>query len=389
MNNQYLMNTYARFDVIFEKGIGSKLYDTKGREYIDFVAGVAVNCLGHNHPVIVNALAEQSKMLMHVSNLYWNVPQLELAEMLGSHSKHDKVFFCNSGTEAVESAVKLARKYGRSKGEGKYQLLYMENSFHGRTMGALAVTGQEKYQASFMPLMEGVEMVKFNSAEDLTQKMNDGVCGVIIEPIQGEGGVLPASKEFLETARKLCDQYDALLIYDEVQCGIGRTGKLFAYEMYGIVPDILCIAKGLGGGFPIGAMMAVKKAADAFVPGDHGCTFGGNPLACAVSLAVLKELIYGGIIEKVEGKSRYIIEKMNVLIKEYKNIEGIQGMGLMLGIRLESDSKVFVEKCFERGLLTVGAGKNVVRLVPPLNVGEDEIDEAMLIIREVLEETKA
>jgi len=387
MSKSNIMNTYGRFDVVLEKGKGTKVYDTDGKEYLDFVAGVAVNCLGHNHPAIINALMEQSNKLMHVSNLYWNIPQMELAEKLVSHSNHHQVFFCNSGTEAVETAVKLARKYGKTNGDSeKNQLLYMDNSFHGRTMGALAVTGQGKYQKSFTPLMDGVQAVKFNDMDDLTKKMNKNVCAVIIEPIQGEGGIIPAQKDFLERARTLCDDYDALLIYDEVQCGIGRTGKLFAYENSGIIPDVICMAKGLGGGFPIGAVLAVEKAANAFTPGDHGCTYGGNPLACAVSCAVLEELISGGVIEKVEAKSQYIIDKINELKDKYSNIQGIQGMGLMLGITLSTDTKQFVEKCFHKGLLVVGAGQNVVRLVPPLNVTMEELDAALHIIEEVLED---
>ena len=388
MNKKHMMNTYARFDVVFEKGVGTKLYDIQGNEYLDFVAGGAVNCLGHSHPAIVHALEKQSKQLIHVSNLYWNNPQLKLAEKLVEHSSPDnQVFFCNSGTEAIETAVKLARKYGKVKGNlEKVQLLYMDNSFHGRTLGALAVTGQEKYQKAFKPLMEGVGCVKFNDVEDLTNKMNDKVCGLLIEPIQGEGGILPAQQQFLEKARELCDQFDALLIYDEVQCGIGRTGKLFAYENSGVVPDVVCMAKGLGGGFPIGAVMAAQKASAAFEPGDHGCTFGGNPLACGVGLAVLEELIKGGIIDGVQAKSQYIIEKVNTLMDKYNVIKGIQGMGLMLGISFDTEPKQFVTKCFDKGLLLVGAGHNVVRLVPPLNVTMEELDAALKIMEEVLEE---
>ena len=387
MSKVNMMNTYGRFDILLENGEGTFVYDVNGKEYLDFVAGVAVNCLGHSHPVVINALKEQSSKIMHVSNLYWNVPQLELAEKLVQYSEQDKVFFCNSGTEATETAIKLARKYGKVSGNPeKYQILYMENSFHGRTMGALAVTGQEKYQKSFTPLMEGIQAVRFNDIEDLVKKMNSNVCGIILEPIQGEGGIVSVQKEFLNKVKELCHEYDALLIYDEVQCGIGRTGKLFAYEKYGVVPDVVCMAKGLGGGFPIGAVLAVEKAAKAFEPGDHGCTFGGNPLACAVSLAVLKELIEGGVIEKVEEKSLYIIDKVNNFKMKYGLVKGIQGMGLMLGMVLGSNTKEFIGKCMDKGLLLVGAGQDVVRIVPPLNVSYKEIDKALSIMEEALNE---
>ncbi len=389
MNKTNIMNTYARFNAVLDYGEGTFVYDVEGKEYLDFVAGIAVNCLGHNHPAIINAINEQSKKLMHISNLYWNKPQLELAKILVENSEHDQVFFCNSGTEATEIALKLARKYGKINGsKEKSQILYMENSFHGRTMGALSITGQEKYQKSFTPLMGGVEAVSFNNIDDLTKKMNDKVCGVILEPIQGEGGIVSAEKDFLEKAKELCKTYDALLIYDEVQCGVGRTGKLFAYEKYGVVPDVVCMAKGLGGGFPIGAVIATKKAAESFEPGDHGCTFGGNPLACAVSHAVLKELIDGGIIEKVDAKSLYFIEKINELKEKHDVIKGVQGMGLLLGIVLSSNIKEFIGKCMEKGLLLVGAGQNVVRIVPPLTVSYEEIDKAVDIMREVLSEMK-
>ncbi len=382
-----IMNTYNRFDIIFERGIGTKVYDSHGKEYLDFVSGIAVNCLGHSHPAIIKALAEQSKNLIHVSNLYWNNKQLELAEKLVAYSDHDQVFFCNSGTEAIETALKLARKYGKIKGKkGKNQILYMGNSFHGRTMGALAVTGQEKYQKDFMPLMEGVKSVRFNDIEDLKNKIDENTCGVILEPIQGEGGIIPADTMFLKEARRLCDEKDALLLFDEVQCGIGRTGNLFAYQSFGVIPDIICMAKGLGGGFPIGATLANQKAASAFTVGDHGCTFGGNPLACAVSLAVLDELVNKGIIEEIGEKSHYIIAKIKKLQEKYDVLYGIQGKGLLLGMKMNGESQKFISKCFQKRLLLVGAGKNVVRILPPLNVTIKEIDTAIEIIEEALNE---
>ncbi|MFZ5969775.1 MAG: aspartate aminotransferase family protein [Bacillota bacterium] len=387
MSKENLMNTYGRFDVVFEKGLGTKVYDVNGKEYLDFVSGVAVNCLGHSHPIIAKTLAEQSQQLIHVSNLYWNTKQLALAKKLADHTDHQRVFFCNSGTEAVETALKLARKYGKTNGhENKTEILYMDNSFHGRSMGALAVTGQQKYQKAFMPLMKGVTSVKFNDIEDLKSKMNENVCGIILEPVQGEGGIVPVEKSFLQEVRALCDAYDALLLFDEVQCGIGRTGELFAYQNFGVIPDVISMAKGLGGGFPIGATLATEKAASAYAPGDHGCTFGGNPLACAVGLAVLEELIDGGVIKGVTETGQYLTGKIEELKNKYEGIEGVQGMGLMLGIKLSIETKKVVNKAFEKGLLLVGAGENVVRILPPLNVTKEEIDQAIAILGEVFQE---
>ncbi len=321
MGKEYLMESYSRFDVNFEKGIGTKLYDTEGNEYLDFVAGVAVNCLGHCHPAIVKALDEQSKKLIHVSNLYWTPTQTQLAEKLVALSDHNTVFFCNSGTEANETAIKIARKYGKLTGDAqKHEIITMENSFHGRTLGSLTITGQKKYQKDFMPLMGGVKSVKFNDIDDLEKNISEKTCAVIIEPIQGEGGIINADIEFLMKAKKLCEEYNALLIFDEVQCGIGRTGELFAYKSFGVTPDIVCLAKGLGGGFPIGAVLANKKAS-IFKPGDHGCTFGGNPLGCAVSLAVLKELTENKVLEGVKERETTFKDGIEKLASEYSFIK--------------------------------------------------------------------
>ncbi|QCX34434.1 aspartate aminotransferase family protein [Caloramator sp. E03] len=385
MSECHIMNTYNRFDVVFEKGFGCRVYDVNGKEYIDFVSGVAVNCLGHCHPVIVNALKEQSQKLIHISNLYYNKPQIELAEKIISLSNHKSVFFCNSGTEATEAALKLARKYGKLKGgNSKNKIIYMKNSFHGRTLGALSVTGQLKYQMDFMPLIPEVIPVSFNDIDEIEKVMNENTCAVILEPIQGEGGIISANKDYLIKVRELCDKFDALLIFDEVQCGIGRTGKFFAYENFGVIPDVVCLAKGLGGGFPIGAIIANEKADVAFVKGDHGSTFGGNPLACAVSLSVLNELISSKIIENVNTLSKYLVDKLYNIKNKYGLIDEIKGIGLLLGISLKVDVKNFVNKCFENGLLLVSAGSNTVRLLPPLNISFDDIDCAIDIIEKTI-----
>ncbi len=387
MSKENIMNTYGRFPINLERGIGTKVYTVEGTEYLDFVSGVAANCLGHSHPALAKAISEQSQKLMHVSNIYWNVNQIKLAEKLTKYSDHDRVFFCNSGTEAIETALKLARKYGKVNGnENKNEIIFMENSFHGRTLGALAVTGQSKYQKDFTPLMNGIKSSKFNDIKDIEAKVNENTCAVILEPVQGEGGILPAEEEFLKKVRELCDKYDALLIFDEVQTGVGRLGTLFGYQSYGVIPDVVCSSKGLGGGFPIGAAIATEKAASAFVPGDHGCTFGGNPLACSASLAVLEELIDNGIIKEVDEKSKYIIDKINILKEKYEAIDGVQGKGLLLGLRVNIDPKVIINKCFEKNMLLIGAGKNIIRILPPLNVTTEEIDKALSILEEALEE---
>lgn len=389
MSKEKILNTYSRFDITAVEGKGCLIYDKDGREYLDFVSGVAVNCLGHCHPTIVKTIQEQSSKLMHVSNLYWNQQQMDLADKLCQLSGLEGAFFCNSGTEAVEAAVKFSRKYGKLKGGLlKHKIIYMDNSFHGRTLGALSVTGQEKYQKDFMPLIPGVKSVEFNNIEKLKAEMNFYVCAVIIEPIQGEGGIIEAQKSFLEEAKKLCEKYDALLIYDEVQCGIGRLGSLFAFEKFGVVPDLVCMAKGLGGGFPIGAVVASKKVAESIAYGDHGSTFGGNPLACSIALSILKELLENGVLTNVEHMSQYLIGKLQGLKDKHSSIKDIHGMGLLVGLKLSIDTKTFINQCIEKGLLLVGAGADVVRLLPPLNIEADYIDKAVDIIDSVLDKCR-
>ncbi|MDP4177609.1 MAG: aspartate aminotransferase family protein [Bacillota bacterium] len=390
MSKNNFMNTYGRFDVVFEKGNGCRLYDVNGNEYIDFISGVAVNCLGHSNPAIVKTISEQSATLMHISNYFWSTKLLELAEKLCSYSDHQQLFFCNSGTEAVEVGLKLARKYGRLKGgENKNEIIYMNNSFHGRTMGALSVTGQGKYQDNFRPLIGNVKEVKFNDIESIKSVISENTCGVIIEPIQGEGGINPVDKKYIKELRALCDKYDVLLIFDEVQCGMGRTGKLFAYQQFDVIPDVICMAKGIAGGFPMGAALATEKAGSAFVPGDHGNTFGGNPLACSVSLTVLHEIMEGGVLENVNEKSKYFINSLNKLKEKHSVIKEVKGMGLLLGISVSINPKDIIDKCFENKLLLTRAGSDVIRLLPPLNVEEEYIDKAVEIIDKVITEIEA
>lgn len=387
MSKSNIMNTYGRFDVIFEKGKGARIFDSNGKEYIDFVSGVAVNCLGHSNDKIVNTIKTQAEKLMHISNYYWNQNAMDLAGKLCENTDHQKVFFCNSGTESIETALKLSRKYGRTVGtDEKSEIIYMDNSFHGRTMGSLSVTGQPKYQKQFKPLIGNVKSVKFNDMEDIKSAISDNTCAVIVEPIQGEGGIVCAEKEYLQLLRDLCDKYNALLIFDEVQCGVGRSGKLFAYQKYGVVPDVICMAKALGGGFPIGAVLAKEKAASAFVPGDHGNTFGGNPMGTAIGLCILNELIDGKIIDSVDEKGAYIKSKLVKLQEKYNCIKEIRGMGLLVGIQVNADIKMIINKCFEKGLLLITAGADVVRILPPLNVDKKDIDDAIEILEEVFKE---
>ena len=382
--SKLLTNNYKRFDLTFVSGKGTYLYDDSGNKYLDFVSGIAVNCFGHCSDVVKKALNEQSDKLIHISNLYWSDVQTNLAKKLTELSNLSSVLFCNSGAESIEAALKFARKYGKIKGgNGKHNIVFMKNSFHGRTMGALSVTGQAKYQTAFAPLIGGVVEAEFNNVDDIKNKIDDNTCAVILEPIQGEGGVTPCTKEFLTEVKALCDKHNVILIFDEVQCGIARVGSFFAFEKFSVKPDILCLAKGLGGGFPIGATLVSEKVANVIEPGDHGTTFGGNPLAASVALAVVDEILDKNIINKVNEKSDYIFKKLENMKKNNSNIKNIKGMGLLIGIEVENPSEV-VNKALENKLLLVAAGCNVVRLLPPLNVSYEEIDEALNILEKCL-----
>jgi len=383
----HLMNTYSRFQIVLEHGKGTLVWDKEGKLYLDFAAGIAVNILGHSHPRVLKALRDQAKKLIHCSNLYWNEPQMKLATILSENSINGKVFFANSGTEANEAAIKLARKYGRRISPEKYRILSAKDSFHGRTYGSLSATGQEKYQRDFTPLVNGFDYFEFNNVDSLRSKISKEVCAVIVEPIQGESGIQVATKTFLQEVRKLCDEFDALLIFDEVQCGMGRTGKLFAFDHYGVKPDVLTLAKGLGGGIPIGAVIASEKA-DVFEPGDHGSTFGGNPLACSVGVAVMEGLLTEGFLERVQKLGNFLKEELRETKKQYhEKVKDIRGMGLMIGIELNNISaKDFAKRCVQNGLLVAVAGNNTIRLLPPLTVKKSQIKEAIQIIRKTLEE---
>ena len=382
---KYIMHTYGRFPLVLEHGEGVYLYDENGKKYLDMYAGIAVNALGYAHPTLTTVLQEQVEKMMHVSNYYYTKNLIEASKLLVENSPFDKVFFCNSGAEANEGALKLAKKYGKLKSEDKVQIIAMKKSFHGRTHGALAVTGQEKYQKSFMPLIPNVSYADYNDIDSLKAIMSDKTCAVILEVIQGEGGIIPGDPAYLQAVEALCKAHDALLIVDEVQTGIGRTGTLFAFEQFGINPDIVTMAKGLGGGVPIGAMACTSKA-DILVPGDHASTFGGNPLVTAAAKVVLKELTANHLLDHVKEVGAYLKGELLKLQKEFECIKEIRGLGMMLGMELTLPALDVEKKCMDKGMLVVGAGEKVVRFVPPLIIEKAHVDEAITILKSVLSE---
>lgn len=382
---RYVMNTYARLPVAFAKGEGVYLWDYDGKKYLDFLTGLAVNCLGYSHPVLVQVLQEQVQRIMHSSNLYWIKEQVELARILVQLSGLGKVFFCNSGTEANEAAIKLIRKYARAKwGNGRYEIITFYNSFHGRTLAAITATAQTKYQKGLDPLPEGFKYARFNDIEDLKSKVSDRTCAIMLEPVQGEGGINVASPEFIKGVKELCLQKGLILVFDEVQCGIGRTGKMFAYQNYGVKPDIVTLAKSLGGGFPIGAMLATDEVASGFGPGDHASTFGGNHLACAASLAVVSYIVNSKLIDDVVEMGNYLRERLGLLKAKYPFIKEVRGMGLMLGVELETDGNKVVEECMKEGLIINCVGGRVLRMLPAYVITKVEVDQAVDILDKVL-----
>ncbi|NHM26375.1 acetylornithine transaminase [Desulfofundulus sp. TPOSR] len=389
LTGKYVMHTYGRLPLALVRGQGARVWDAEGKEYLDFVAGLAVCSLGHCHPAVVEAIASQARKLMHVSNLYHIEPQAKLAQLLVENSCGDRVFFCNSGAEANEAAIKLARKYGKIHGgQEKYEIITALKSFHGRTLAAITATAQPKYQKGFEPLPAGFKYVPFNDVEALSRAVNPGTCAVLLEPVQGEGGVNVATPEYLKTARELCDRYNALLIFDEVQCGLGRTGKFLAYQHYGVEPDIFTLAKALGGGFPIGAMVAKEEVAAAFSPGDHASTFGGNPLACAAGLAAVGCLLNEGVIENAARVGAYLKDRLLELAGRFSFVKEVRGLGLMLGMELTIEGRDIVGKCQDRGLLINCVDNHILRFIPPLIITEAEVDGAVDILAGVLAEMK-
>jgi len=375
---RYLMQTYTRQPLSIVRGRGTKVYDLEGREYLDFVGGIAVNILGHGHPELVQAIQHQAAQLIHTSNLYYTEPQVKLAHMLVDHSFADKVFFCNSGAEANEAAIKLARHYSHDKyGTGRFEIVTMKNSFHGRTMATLTATGQEKVQKGYEPLLPGFSYVAFNNLAELERAVTDKTAAIMLEPIQGEGGVYVADREYLKQVRDLCAKKDVLLIFDEIQTGMGRTGTLFAYEQLGVQPDIMTLAKGLGGGVPIGACLATDSVAQAFTPGSHASTFGGNPLACAAGLAVCRALLEGQVLDHARRMGEYLAKGLSACKERHRVVREVRGLGLLQGIDLDMDGKAVVSECLARGILINGTGEHVLRFVPPLIITQLEIDRLL------------
>jgi predicted acetylornithine/succinylornithine family transaminase len=384
--DENIMNTYKRFPIVLVKGSGSKVWDVNGKEYLDFVAGIAVCNLGHSHPQVIAAVKEQLENLTHVSNLYYTEPQAQLAKLLVDNSFADKVFFCNSGAEANEAAIKLARKYAHENmGPDKFELITMKDSFHGRTMATITATGQEKFQFGFTPLLEGFTYVPFNDLQALEARISNKTCGIMLEPIQGEGGVNIPDDNYLVSVREICDRHGILLIVDEVQTGMGRTGKLFAYEHSGIKPDIMTLAKALGNGFPIGAMLATNKIAKAFIPGNHASTFGGSPLAMAAANATVKTMLQEGILEHCRKMGDYFLLQLKKLQQKHKIIEEVRGKGLMLAAQLNIEGGDIVNECLQRRLLIISAGGKTLRFVPPLIITTQDVDQAIKVLDEVME----
>ncbi len=385
LEQDYVLQTYARPNFVLERGEGCWVYDTEGRAYLDCVAGIAVNALGHADPGLTAVLTRQAATLWHVSNLYHTAPQARLAQKLCESSFADRVFFCNSGAEANEGAFKFARKWASDHyGPEKHVIVAFTGAFHGRTIGALAATPREKYQAPFRPLMPGVRIAPFNDLDGTAEVMGDDVCAVIVEPVQGEGGIHPADPEFLAGLRALCDHHHALLIFDEVQCGLGRTGSLWAHQGYGVEPDILTAAKPLAGGLPMGAVLMRQAVADVMHPGDHGSTFAASPLVAAVAGAVLDRVDDPQFLADVTAKGQYLRERLEELNSPH--ILEIRGSGLLIGMDLDVLAGDIVTAGYERGLLTVNAGPNTLRLVPPLIISRDEIDQLIARLEVILRE---
>lgn len=373
-----VLHTYNRYPVVLDHGEGVYLYDTDGKKYLDFAAGIAVQALGYHYPGYDEALKAQVDKLLHTSNLYYNVPAMEAAQKVVKASGMSKVFFTNSGTEAIEGAIKVARKYAWLKdGKNDHEIIAMNHSFHGRSMGALSVTGNEKYQAPFRPLIGGIRFADFNDLESVKAQITDKTCGIILETVQGEGGIYPATEEFLKGVKALCEEHDILLILDEIQCGMGRTGHLFAWQEYGVMPNVMTCAKALGCGVPVGAFVLNEKAAGAsLVPGDHGTTYGGNPFACAAVSKVFDLFEEHGIVEHAREVGGYLEERLDALVEKYDFIECRRGKGLMQGLVIKGRPVgEIVVKSLEEGLIVITAGSDVLRLVPPLVIEKEHVDE--------------
>ncbi len=382
---QFLVHTYNRFKIVIEKGDGVYLYDVDGKKYLDFAAGIAVFALGYNNKKYNDALKAQIDKVIHTSNLYYNVPAIEAAQKVVEATGLKKVFFTNSGTEAIEGAIKMAKRYAYDRdGHANHEIIAMNHSFHGRTLGALAVTGNAHYQEPFGPMIDGIKFAEYNNLESVKSLITDKTCAILLETLQGEGGIYPADEEFIKGIRKLCDEHDIIMICDEIQCGMGRTGKMFAYEHYGIKPDIVTVAKALGCGVPVGAFVAGEKTCNSLVPGDHGTTYGGNPLATAAVSTVFDLFKEEKIIENVNEVAPYFEEKLDEIVKDFDNVTARRGKGFMQGLVLTTPVGETVNKAIENGLLVISAGSDVLRMVPPLTITKENVDEMIEILRKSL-----
>ncbi len=382
--DRHLMRTYARSPVAFVRGAGARLWDSEGREYLDFFSALAVTNLGHAPPVVVEAIGRQTSQLLHVSNLHYCAPQSRLAELLCAHSFADRVFLCNSGAEANEAAIKLARRWGHRDGGQRTEIVTALGSFHGRTLATLAATGQEKVHIGYQPLPAGFRYVPFDDLAALERALTDTTAALLLEPIQGEGGVVVPHPDYLVGARRLCDERGILLMFDEIQVGMGRTGTLFAYEQLGVEPDVMTLAKALASGIPIGAALARESVAESFSVGSHGSTFGGNAVAAAAAVATLDTMLADGFLARVRERSAYLLERLQALAARHPIIRGVRGHGLILGVELHEPGAWVVAACLERGLLINCTAERVLRFLPPLIITEREIDEALGILDDVL-----
>lgn len=385
---EHLFHTYNRYQISLDRGEGVHLYDADGKEYVDFGAGIAVFALGYNNKEYNDALKAQIDKLIHTSNYFYNEPAAKAANAITEVSGMDRVFFTNSGTEAIEGAIKLAKKYAYLKdGSTDHEIIAMQHSFHGRSMGALAVTGNRHYQEAFGPMIPGIKFAQYNNLASVEELVNDKTCAIIFETVQGEGGIYPAKPEFIKGVRKLCDEKGILLILDEIQCGMGRTGTMFAYEQYGVKPDILTVAKALGCGVPVGAFLAREEVAKALVPGDHGTTYGGNPLACAAAVKVLELFKKQNVLDNVKKVSAYLEKKLDEIVAEYDYVVERRGLGLMQGLEINTDVKDLkkvIAACLDNGLILFTAGTNVIRFVPPLVISEADVDEMITKLKKAL-----
>lgn len=379
-----LLHTYNRYPVVLDRGEGVYLYDTNGKKYLDFAAGIAVFALGYHYKGLDEALKNQADKLIHTSNLFYNVPALEAAAKLKEVTGLDRVFFTNSGTEAIEGAIKLARKYAWKKDHGHdHEIIAMNHSFHGRTMGALSVTGNEHYQEPFKPMIGGIKFAEFNNLDSVKALVNEKTCAIIMETLQGEGGIYQAEESFIKGVRQICDEHDILLILDEIQCGMGRTGTMFCFQQYGVMPDIMTVAKALGCGVPIGAFVCTEKAAS-LEPGDHGTTYGGNPMVCAAASKVLDIFKEDDILEHVKEVGAYLYEKLEEIKESSPIVTAHRGMGLMQGLEVSCAPSEVITKAMDRGLIIISAGSNVLRFVPPLVITKEHVDEMTAILKECL-----